>query len=106
MAAVIWRGIPFGLSVGIFAQASRSLAMDDQQLLDSINELVEEEERLLHAHEGDGLSSDEHARLEEVRVQLDRCWDLLRQRRSREQYDLDPDEASVRDADTVEGYEQ
>jgi hypothetical protein len=41
-----------------------------------------------------------------LRVQLDRCWDLLRQRRSREQYDLDPGEASVRDAETVEGYEQ
>jgi Protein of unknown function (DUF2630) len=87
---------------------SRSLAMDDQQLLDSINDLVGEEERLLHAHEaeGEGLSPEEHARLEEVRVQLDRCWDLLRQRRSREQYGLDPDEASPRDADTVEGYEQ
>jgi hypothetical protein len=82
--------------------------VDDQQLLDSINDLVEEEERLLHAHEseGEGLSSEEHARLEEVKVRLDRCWDLLRQRRSREQYDLDPDEASARDAKTVEGYEQ
>jgi hypothetical protein len=82
--------------------------VDDSQLLDSINELVAEEARLLHAHEseGEGLSTEEHARLEQVRVQLDRCWDLLRQRRSREQYGLDPDEASPRDADTVEGYEQ
>lgn len=80
--------------------------MDDQQLIDNINDLVEEEERLLHAHEGEGLTDEEHARLEEIKVGLDRCWDLLRQRRSREQYGLDPDEASPRDADTVEGYEQ
>jgi hypothetical protein len=85
---------------------SRSFAVDDQQLLDSINDLVEEEERLLRAHEGEGLTDQEHARLEQINVQLDRCWDLLRQRRSREQYGLDPDEASARDADTVEGYEQ
>ena len=46
-----------------------------------------------------------HERLEEVRVELDRTWDLLRQRRAREEFGLDPDEASERDADTVEGYE-
>jgi hypothetical protein len=82
--------------------------MDDRQLLDSINDLVQEEERLRHAHEGEGegLSPDEHSRLEQVKVRLDQCWDLLRQRRSREQYGLDPDEASPRDAGTVEGYEQ
>jgi hypothetical protein len=40
-----------------------------------------------------------------VRVELDRYWDLLRQRRAREEYGEDPDDASIRDADTVEGYE-
>jgi hypothetical protein len=81
--------------------------MDDSQVLDQINDLVDEENRLLHAHEseGEGLSSEEHARLEGLRTQLDQCWDLLRQRRAHEQYGLDPDEASVRDPETVEGYE-
>jgi len=80
--------------------------MDDQRVLDRIDELVQEEESLLHRHEGEeGLSEEEHARLEEVKVQLDRAWDFLRQRRSLRQYDLSPDDASPRDSGTVEGYE-
>ena len=82
------------------------LPVDDQQVLNHIDELVQEEERLLHAHESDGLSPEEHAKLEKVRVQLDQTWDLLRQRRSLRQYGENPDEASVRDAGTVEDYEQ
>jgi hypothetical protein len=80
--------------------------MDDQQLLDRINQLVEEENQLLHRHEGEGLDDDEHARLEELQLQLDKAWDYLRQRRAKEQYGEDPDEASARDGGTVEGYEQ
>jgi hypothetical protein len=41
-----------------------------------------------------------------VEVELDRCWDLLRQRRAREEFGQDPDDAQVRDADTVERYWQ
>jgi hypothetical protein len=37
-------------------------------------------------------------------VELDRLWDLLRQRRALRSAGADPDEASERDADTVEGY--
>ena len=81
-------------------------AVDDRQVLNRIDELVQEEERLLHAHEDKGLSDEEHARLEELKVQLDQAWDFLRQRRSLRQYGLDPDEASPRGADTVEDYEQ
>jgi hypothetical protein len=80
--------------------------MDDQQVLDRINQLVEEEERLLRRHEGEGLDDDEHARLEELKLQLDKAWDYLRQRRSKEQYGEDPAEASMRDGGTVEDYEQ
>jgi hypothetical protein len=80
--------------------------MDDQQVQNRIDELVQEEERLLHAHENQGLSEEEHARLEQVRVQLDQFWDLMRQRRSLRQYGEDPDQASLRDPDTVEDYEQ
>ena len=80
--------------------------MDDQQVQNRIDDLVQEEERLLHAHENQGLSGEEHARLEQVRVQLDQMWDLMRQRRSLRQYGEDPDQASLRDPDTVEDYEQ
>ncbi|HEY2869000.1 MAG TPA: DUF2630 family protein, partial [Gaiellales bacterium] len=52
------------------------------------------------------LESGDHARLEEIRVSLDRCWDLLRQRRAKREFGLDPDEAKARSADTVEHYRQ
>jgi hypothetical protein len=79
--------------------------MDDQQVLGRIDELVKEEE-LLHRHEGESsLSADEHARLEELKVQLDQAWDYLRQRRALRQYGEDPDEASTRGPGTVENYE-
>jgi hypothetical protein len=78
--------------------------MDDQQVLDRIDELVKEEEDLLHRHQGEGLSSDEHARLEEVKLQLDKTWDYLRQRRSLREAGDDPDGASMRDGGTVEDY--
>jgi len=81
--------------------------MTDADVHDHIEELVAEEHRLLDGGgAGGGLGPDAHARLEEVRVELDRYWDLLRQRRAREEFDLDPDAASERSADVVEGYEQ
>jgi Protein of unknown function (DUF2630) len=79
--------------------------MDDQQVLERIDQLVQEEEDLLHRHEGEGLDDDEHARLEELKLQLDKAWDYLRQRRSLRQYGENPDEASMRDGGTVEDYE-
>lgn len=80
--------------------------MDDQQVLGRIDELVKEEEQLLHRHEGEAsLSPEEHARLEELKVQLDQAWDHLRQRRALRQYGEDPDEASTRGPGTVENYE-
>lgn len=79
--------------------------MDDQQVLDRIDELVQEEESLLHRNESDGLSPDEHRRLENLKVRLDQAWDYLRQRRAKRQYGEDPDDASPRDPGTVEHYE-
>jgi hypothetical protein len=78
--------------------------MDDQQVLSRIDQLVQEEESLLHRHEGEGLSPEERVRLEDLKVQLDQAWDYLRQRRALRQYGDDPDGASVRDPGTVEGY--
>ncbi len=81
--------------------------MDDATVSGHIEDLVAEEHRLLEAHgEGEGLSEAEHARLDAVRVELDRYWDLLRQRRAREEAGIDPSGASLRDEGTVEGYEQ
>jgi hypothetical protein len=78
--------------------------MDDQEVLSRIDQLVQEEEDLLHRHEGEGLSSEDHARMEELKVQLDKTWDYLRQRRALREVGDDPDEASVRDGGTVEDY--
>jgi hypothetical protein len=81
--------------------------MDDTRIGEHIEQLVAEEHRLLDAHsEGDGLGPEEHERLERIRVQLDRYWDLLRQRRAKERAGLDPDEASLREETTVERYLQ
>ncbi len=80
--------------------------MDDADLRARIEEMVAEEQALLEAGEGQGPDDQRHARLAELKTELDRCWDLLRQRKAREEFGLDPDDASVRDPDTVEGYEQ
>ena len=80
--------------------------MDDSSVRSKIEQLVEEEQSLLAAGEGAGPDPDKHQRLEEVKVELDRCWDLLRQRRAREEFGNDPDRVSERDAGTVEGYQQ
>lgn len=80
--------------------------MDDASLRDRIESLIAEERRLLGQSVGRGPDAQRHERLEELKVELDRCWDLLRQREAHEEFELDPENTSVRDADTVEGYEQ
>lgn len=80
--------------------------MNDQQVLDRIDQLVQEEESLLHRHEGEGLDDNEHARLQELQLQLDKAWDYLRQRRALRHSGEDPEAASMRDGGTVEDYEQ
>ena len=80
--------------------------MDDADLRSRIEEMVAEEQQLLEAGEGQGPDDDRHARLAELKAELDQCWDLLRQREAREEFGLDPDDASARDTETVEGYEQ
>jgi hypothetical protein len=44
--------------------------------------------------------------MHEVEIQLDQCWDLLRQRRARREFGLNPEEAKVRDENIVEHYQQ
>jgi len=77
--------------------------VEDQPVLNHIQRLVAEEHRLY----GQGvLPKADRKRLEEVLVELDQCWDLLRQRRALRDVGLDPDEAEVRPPQVVENYEQ
>jgi hypothetical protein len=80
--------------------------MDDEQVRQRIEALVAEEHRLWDAEAAGGASPEDRRRLDELKVSLDQCWDLLRQRRALEQYGRDPDDASPRSAKTVENYEQ
>ena len=80
--------------------------MDDLDVLNRINSLVDEEHHLLSRKTGGGASADEHARLARLEVELDQCWDLLRQRRARRSAGEDPGGAAARDENTVEHYKQ
>ncbi|AUI57805.1 DUF2630 family protein [Amycolatopsis sp. BJA-103] len=80
--------------------------MADGDILSRIDELVSEEHELRSRAIGAGLSSDDRARLAGVEQQLDQCWDLLRQRRARVEFDEDPDGAAVRPVSEVESYRQ
>jgi flagellar biosynthesis/type III secretory pathway chaperone len=75
----------------------------DQSVLQHIKRLVNEEEQLYGKGE---LSEDDRGRLAELKVELDQCWDLLRQRRALREFGDDPDTAKVRSAKIVENYEQ
>lgn len=81
--------------------------MDDTRIQDHIEELVAEEHKLLESagEGGHGLDAAGHERLRQIGVELDRYWDLLRQRRAKREFDLPVADAGLRDADTVEGYE-
>lgn len=78
----------------------------DQPVLNHIQELVKEEHRLFEQGEHGVLSDTDRQKLATVQVELDQCWDLLRQRRALRGAGLDPDRAQVRPAQVVEKYEQ
>jgi hypothetical protein len=81
--------------------------MTELDIVAHINSLAHEEEQLYAAAAGEGgLNAEEMARLEEIKVDLDRSYDLLHQRQARIAAGLNPDEAEIRPADMVEGYEQ
>jgi hypothetical protein len=79
----------------------------DEQIENQI-EALEEERETLRQREGasDPTLDEDAARLEEIRVDLDRLWDLLRQRRALRSAGDDPDLASERSAGIVERYWQ
>jgi hypothetical protein len=78
--------------------------MDDKDVLRDIDALIDEEHALRAKATNPGLTEDERAHLREIEVRLDQCWDLLRQRRARTEFDQDPNTAQTRPADQVEHY--
>ena len=80
--------------------------MDDSELLHTIEQLVNEEHSLLQQSTEGAMEETKQARMHELEVRLDQCWDLLRQRRARRELHLNPDEAQVRDPNIVEHYQQ
>jgi hypothetical protein len=81
--------------------------MSDPDIFGYINELSTEEERLYaEASDGSGLSTEASARLDTIKVELDRCYDLLHQREARRAAGLPADEAELRPAEVVERYQQ
>jgi hypothetical protein len=78
--------------------------VNDQQLREHIETLVAQEHRLFE--QGAALSDQDRRRLDEVNVQLDRLWDLLRQRRAREEFGQDPELTRERPGEVVERYLQ
>jgi hypothetical protein len=74
----------------------------DQGVLDHIEALVAEEHSL---HALEAPQEHDRKRLTDVEVELDRCWDLLRQRRARREFGRDPNEAELRPGNVVENYE-
>jgi Protein of unknown function (DUF2630) len=75
----------------------------DRSILSHINRLVKEEEELYGQNQ---LTEDDRERLARLKVELDQCWDLLRQRRALREFGDDPSKAKVRTAKIVENYEQ
>jgi Protein of unknown function (DUF2630) len=64
------------------------------------------EQELLDREAAGRAGEAERAGLEVARVTLDQLWDLLRQRRARREFGLDPEATRLRDIETVETYEQ
>lgn len=96
---------PGSVSSGRTESGGRGRVMADEPIHEKIEALVTEEHDLLHRGEQDhGLTPAEHARLENIRVALDRAYDQLRQRRARREFGMDPEAAESRTAETVEHY--
>jgi Protein of unknown function (DUF2630) len=80
--------------------------MADEGIHNRIEELVAEEHDLYDRAAEGGLSESDRRRLESIKIGLDQCWDMLRQRRALRESGHSADAARVRDPEVVEGYEQ
>jgi hypothetical protein len=75
----------------------------DESVLGKIRQLVHEEQAIYGKSD---VSDHDQVQLQKIQVELDQCWDLLRQRRAKREFGEDPNEAHVRPASVVEKYEQ
>ncbi|WP_223198636.1 DUF2630 family protein [Solihabitans fulvus] len=81
--------------------------MREHEVLGRIRELVDEEHSLRQrTMAGELDSGEERQRLAHLEESLDQCWDMLRQRRALRVAGGDPDQASARPVNEVEGYLQ
>jgi hypothetical protein len=80
--------------------------MEDTQIHTTIEQLVAEEHELWEREAAGNAGESDRQRLQDVKVSLDQCWDLLRQRRALRDAGRDPERADVRRAEVVEHYEQ
>lgn len=78
---------------------------DDLDIRARITDLIEQEHRLRAGESSQAGSEQEREHLRRLEVELDQCWDLLRQRQARREFGADPAGASVRPPDVVEGYQ-
>jgi uncharacterized protein DUF2630 len=80
--------------------------MDDSQIHSQIEQLVAEEHELWQRESSGAADDGDRQRLDQLKVSLDQCWDLLRQRRALRDAGSDPESAEVRRPEVVERYEQ
>ncbi|KEI43561.1 DUF2630 family protein [Saccharopolyspora rectivirgula] len=81
--------------------------MADADILGRIDELIAEEQRLRSTvQEGKLAPDEERQRLRNIEVELDQCWDLLRQRRAQREFGDDPEKTRTRSRSEVENYRQ
>jgi hypothetical protein len=80
--------------------------MDDKTILERITQLSDEELELEEHHAKNILATERVDRLKSIEIELDQCWDLLRQRRARRSAGQDPSQAAVRPDEVVESYLQ
>ena len=77
--------------------------MEDKQVLAHIKNLSAKEEDL---YGKENLTDEDIKKLHAMQVELDQCWDFLRQRRALRDAGKNPDKAEVRPPDIVENYEE
>ena len=68
--------------------------------------MVAEEHELWERESAGNATDSDRQRLAELRVSLDQCWDLLRQRRARREAGQSPEGAELRSPEVVERYQQ
>ncbi len=75
--------------------------MDDKNVIQHIDKLAREEHELFERGSNGKATDSDQERLKQLATMLDQCWDLLRQRRAKREFGLDPNEAHIRDPKTV-----